>query len=62
MSKRVDEKPTGEIYNFPTKNGAFQRPNAAFRSWISSEPGAQFPPEKDRYVHPPVFPPFPTNN
>ena len=32
------------------KDGRFKRPDAAFRSWISSEPGAEFPPEKDRYV------------
>ena len=31
-------------------DGRFKRPDAAFRNWISSESGAQFPPEKDRYV------------
>ena len=37
--------------NVPTeKDGKFKRPDAAFRSWISSEPDAEFPPEKDRYV------------
>jgi len=29
--------------------GAFQRRDAVWRSWISREPGAQFPPAKDRY-------------
>ncbi|KIW78624.1 hypothetical protein Z517_08462 [Fonsecaea pedrosoi CBS 271.37] len=29
--------------------GELQRPAAQFRNWISSEPGARFPPEKDRY-------------
>ena len=32
------------------KKGQFKRPDAAFRNWISSAPGADFPPEKDRYV------------
>ena len=32
------------------KDGHFKRPDSKFRSWISSEPGAEFPPEKDRYV------------
>ncbi|KAK5164249.1 uncharacterized protein LTR77_009943 [Saxophila tyrrhenica] len=30
--------------------GRFKRPDAAFRNWISREPGAEFPAEKDRYV------------
>lgn len=38
MSKRTDP------------DGKFRRPDSKFRSFISSEPGAQFPPEKDRYV------------
>jgi glutathionyl-hydroquinone reductase len=32
------------------KTGAFKRPSAQFRSTISSAPGSQFPPAKDRYV------------
>ncbi|KAM0704050.1 hypothetical protein Q7P35_008282 [Cladosporium inversicolor] len=32
------------------KTGAFKRPNAAFRNWISSAPGARFPPAANRYV------------
>lgn len=32
------------------KNGAFKRPSAQFRNWISSSPGAKHPPAKDRYV------------
>lgn len=35
---------------FADKDGRFRRPDSKFRNWISSEPGAQFPPEKDRYV------------
>ncbi|EGD95440.1 glutathione S-transferase [Trichophyton tonsurans CBS 112818] len=31
------------------KSGEFKRGQSAFRNWISSKPGAQFPPEKDRY-------------
>jgi len=34
----------------PRKNGTIDRQVSSFRSWISSEPGAEFPPEKDRYV------------
>jgi putative glutathione S-transferase len=32
------------------KTGAFKRPSAQFRSSISSAPGSQVPPAKDRYV------------
>lgn len=31
------------------KTGEFKRQASAFRSWISIEPGAEFPAEKDRY-------------
>jgi len=31
------------------KSGEFKRQNSSFRDWISSEPGAKFPPEKGRY-------------
>lgn len=31
------------------KTGEFKRGQSAFRNFISREPGAQFPPEKDRY-------------
>ncbi|OGM41622.1 glutathione S-transferase omega-like 2 [Aspergillus bombycis] len=31
------------------KSGEFKRQASAFRNWISREPGAEFPPEKDRY-------------
>lgn len=33
-----------------SKDGSFQRPTSAFRDFISSAPGSDFPPEKDRYV------------
>ena len=32
------------------ETGRFKRPDSKFRSWISPEQGAEFPPEKDRYV------------
>ena len=32
------------------KDGHFHRPASKFRNWISSAPGAEFPPEKGRYV------------
>lgn len=31
------------------KSGEFKRGQSAFRNFISREPGAEFPPEKDRY-------------
>lgn len=31
------------------KSGEFKRQASAFRNFISKEPGAEFPPEKDRY-------------
>ncbi|KAI0021270.1 glutathione S-transferase omega-like 2 [Xylariomycetidae sp. FL0641] len=31
------------------KSGEFKRQTSAFRDWISSEPGAKYPPEKGRY-------------
>ncbi|KAH7012373.1 glutathione S-transferase [Macrophomina phaseolina] len=34
---------------FQRKDGELQRPASVFRNWISSEPGAEFPPEKGRY-------------
>jgi putative glutathione S-transferase len=35
--------------DFYNKEGAFVRPDAQFRSSISSEPGAKYTPEKGRY-------------
>ncbi|KAK5683845.1 S-glutathionyl-(chloro)hydroquinone reductase [Elasticomyces elasticus] len=31
------------------KSGEFKRQQSTFRDWISSEEGAEFPAEKDRY-------------
>lgn len=44
------EKSSEAIYKFAEKDGVFRRPLSAFRSFVSSAPGAEFPPEKDRYV------------
>lgn len=37
-------------YKVTEKDGTFKRPDSKFRNHISSEPGAQYPPEKDRYI------------
>ncbi|KAK5135271.1 hypothetical protein LTR08_005373 [Meristemomyces frigidus] len=37
------------ILNWAGKDGEFKRQSSTFRDWISSEPGAKFPAEKDRY-------------
>ena len=42
-----DEK--SGILAWADKSGEFKRKPSAFRNWISKEPGAEFPPEKDRY-------------
>lgn len=42
----------GKITNWVSpsdKSGEFKRGQSAFRNFISKEPGAEFPPEKDRY-------------
>ena len=53
MAPSTIESPGGDkdIFklDFET-NGTFKRQVSSFRSWISNEPGARFPPEKDRYV------------
>lgn len=37
------------LFGYKIENGEFRRGEVGFRSWISSQPGAPFPPEKDRY-------------
>ncbi|KAF8864664.1 hypothetical protein BDZ45DRAFT_701753 [Acephala macrosclerotiorum] len=49
MAAKAEEKKP-DIMDVPTKDGTFDRQISSFRSWISSKPGAEFPPEKDRYV------------
>ena len=42
--------PKGDsILAWANKSGEFKRPDSIFRNFISKEPGAEFPPEKDRY-------------
>ncbi|KAH7381128.1 glutathione transferase [Cadophora sp. MPI-SDFR-AT-0126] len=50
MAENPGGRKKADIYKFEQENGTFKRQVSSFRSWISSEPGAQFPPEKDRYV------------
>lgn len=47
MASRPDHTNLDDVRD---KTGAFNRPDAAFRNWISSSQGARFPPEKGRYV------------
>ena len=49
MAAQKDGK--GSVYNWVDphdKSGEFKRKPSAFRDWISTDPGARFPPEKDR--------------
>jgi putative glutathione S-transferase len=53
MTQKPAEDQVG--YKHASKDGTFKRQISSFRSWISSEPGAEFPPEKDRYVNAHIF-------
>ncbi|KAL1957403.1 hypothetical protein VTO42DRAFT_6083 [Malbranchea cinnamomea] len=48
MSTGNDQKITNWV-DPNDKSGEFKRGQSVFRNWISREPGARFPPEKDRY-------------
>lgn len=50
MPESEDQYKTNGVRNVTDSDGQFRRQASKFRSWISSEPGAEFPPEKDRYV------------
>jgi hypothetical protein len=50
MAEKQEQDEKKAIYNFDSPDGTFKRQISSFRSWISSEPGSQFPPEKGRYV------------
>ncbi|KAH8809273.1 glutathione S-transferase [Xylogone sp. PMI_703] len=50
QTETATAKPVTDVYKFAQSDGKFNRAPSVFRSWISSEPGAEFPPEKDRYV------------
>ncbi|KAJ6147859.1 hypothetical protein N7497_009841 [Penicillium chrysogenum] len=39
-----------KIYKHADSDGHFRRKDSSFRSWISRDPSAEFPAEKDRYV------------
>lgn len=40
---------TGTVLDSVSNDGSFKRKPTIFRSWISSESGSRFPPEKNRY-------------
>ncbi|KAL4962637.1 haloacid dehalogenase, type II [Aspergillus stella-maris] len=48
----MEDSPGGfaNIYKLADKDGHFRCKDSVFRSWISSAPDAEFPPETDRYV------------
>lgn len=48
-STMPNAKPEQTSGNFADKDGHFKRKPSSFRNTISSEPGAEFPPEKGRY-------------
>ena len=49
LKKAPNEKDAPAILKWASKDGEFRRQTSVFRNWISSEPGAEFPAEKDRY-------------
>lgn len=55
MTKKPAEDQVG-YKHIGAEDGSFKRQISSFRSWISSEPGAEFPPEKDRYASSQYFP------
>ncbi|TAQ88629.1 hypothetical protein B7494_g3058 [Chlorociboria aeruginascens] len=50
MVNLPDKQELASIYKFQSADGTFKRQVSSFRDHISSERGAKFPPEKDRYV------------
>jgi putative glutathione S-transferase len=54
MAPATTENPDDKsMYEFGhAKDGSFKRQVSSFRSWVSNEPDAKFPAEKDRYVGP----------
>ncbi|KAK4539883.1 hypothetical protein LTR36_010277 [Oleoguttula mirabilis] len=49
-SRDPKETPDRDDRTVTDKDGKFRRQDSSFRSWISSAPDAQFPPEEGRYV------------
>ena len=50
MAEGKDEVLKDGIFKIAGKDGTFKRQVSSFRSWVSTEPGAEFPPESNRYV------------
>ncbi|KAJ3008274.1 S-glutathionyl-(chloro)hydroquinone reductase [Thoreauomyces humboldtii] len=46
---KVDDKSTGEIFKWASKDGEFRRQVSSFRDNVSTDPSAQFVAEKGRY-------------
>lgn len=47
----VEKKPSGfNTHDFSDPDGKFRRANSVFRNYVSADPNAEFPAEKDRYV------------
>ena len=46
-NRKHDQKDFSTVVD---SSGRFTRPASVFRNWVSSAPGAQFPPEANRYV------------
>jgi glutathionyl-hydroquinone reductase len=49
-NQQEPNKPKRSIYEHAEADGHFRRKESQFRNWISSDPNAEFPAEKDRYV------------
>lgn len=49
MDKAPQTNGGSNILSYADKSGEFKRKPSQFRNYISREPGAEFPPEKDRY-------------
>ncbi|KAK3168127.1 hypothetical protein OEA41_004573 [Lepraria neglecta] len=45
-----NDSPKPDIFNLANRQGKFDRVDSKFRSWISTEAEAKFPPEENRYV------------
>ncbi|KAL2872267.1 haloacid dehalogenase, type II [Aspergillus lucknowensis] len=50
LGQAIEEGVDQKIYKLTDEDGHFRRQDSVFRSRVSRSPGAEFPPEKDRYV------------
>ena len=52
MSNESEENPTlgAPTSNLADKDGHFRRKASQFRNWVTTDPAAEFPAEKGRYV------------